>query len=909
VGAEAAQPLWLLVLVPLAALLVMVRLPWWRAARHAGPVARGQGLRQEARRLGLRLFWTTLLVLALAGVSLVRDLDRQATVFVLDTSASVATVRDQGEAMIQSAERRLRRDDLAGVVVTAAGAQVEEAPTRQPLFARLTSAGSDAATDLAAGLHLAGALVPGGYSGRAVLVSDGRQTRGDAVAAARELAARGMVVDVLPLGPEAAPDVRLDVVDLPDTGHRGELTTLTARLFSSIATTGSLRVYRDDGLLLERPIDLRSGRQDVALPVPVGEPGWHRYQVEVVANDPATDSTTANNALGAVQRVLGPPRALVVVQQPEAAGFLPEALRAAGAEVEVAAPSGVPADLAGWARYDLTVLADVPSAALPPGSMDLLEAYVRDLGRGLVMTGGPNSFGPGGYADTPVERALPVSMDLRGRGRQPRVALVLVIDKSGSMEGPKIELAKEAAARSIRLLRPDDQAGVLVFDSVPQWVAPLTPASERDRLEQAIGAIYASDGTEIYPAVAAGFAAVSAAQADVKHLILLTDGRSASGGEYVDLFRQMQDAHVTLSTVGVGDDVDAGLLQAMARAGRGRYHFAADPSSIPQIFTQETIMATRTILVDQRFYPAAASAGPLLRGMTVVPPLDGYVAVTPKERSEVALLAPEGDPVLAAWQHGAGRAVVWTPDLAGRWSAAWASSPAATTLWGNVVSWLLPPPDAGALAARVEAKSDDAIAVVAENTRPGDWVQTWPTHAVLLGPNGQRQEVELTPAGPGRYQAALPQPGPGAYVVQATQVRDGGGELRTEAGWVAPYPTEYRETGVDRALLAQVAAAGGGRVLDDPVDAVTPPPARPALAHWPLAPLVLVLAALTWPLEIAARRLPVPARPVWLRHVPVGARRLVPAPAPAVKEEPPPAVLAATEHLLEHKRAVRARRH
>ncbi|HEV8637397.1 MAG TPA: VWA domain-containing protein, partial [Chloroflexota bacterium] len=658
---ELTSPAWLLMLPAVAALLVVARWPWLRRRRPphrpgdggtgrrgdrplapspGRPVApSGAGWSGELRRLAFRFAWLSLLVLALAGPTVTRRLDRQAIVFVVDGSASTAGARDAAEGGVRAALEGKRGDDRAGVVQAAAGARVEEPPSERPLFTRLAASLPTDASDLAAGLRLAGALLPSGYAGRVVLLSDGRQTVGDAVAAARELAARGVRVDVLPLGGSAQPDLRIEALELPERARRGETSVLTVRAHAALASVRSgssagatLRVFRDDRLLVERSVRLEAGRQEVALALPVGEPGLHRYRVDLAPTDPSGDATPQNNALGAVQRVVGPPQVLVVATSTAAAGFLPGALRAGGAEVTVAEPSRTPADLAGWARYDTVVLADVPARLLPPGAMELLERYVRDLGRGLAMTGGPDSFGPGGYAETPVERALPVYMDLRGRGRQPRVALMLVIDRSGSMAGLKMEMAKEAAARSVGMLRPDDEAGVLAFDSVPQWVAPLTPLSQRDRLEASIGSIFAGGGTEIYPALAAGFGALRDARADVKHLILLTDGRSGSGGSYGELTEQARVARVTISTVAVGDDADTGLLEALARAGRGRYHLVVDPGEVPRVFVEETVMATRTILVDGRFVPTAASGGPLLRGLDRVPPLDGYVGVTPKER-------------------------------------------------------------------------------------------------------------------------------------------------------------------------------------------------------------------------------------------------------------------------------------
>ncbi len=902
-GIEIARPLWLLALPVVAALLVAARYPWLVAARRTGRGTVGR----EARRLALRLAWTSLLLLALSGVTVVRYLPRQAVVLVADISASVQPAREQVEQAVRTAVTRVRDGDLVGIVAAAAGARVQEYPVATPLSDRISVALHDDGTDLAAGLRLGAAVIPEGYRGRVVLVSDGRQTTGDAVAAARELAARGLAVDVLPVG-AARDDVVLTDVSLPATVHEGELSSLLARVDTIRATRAAMLVYRDDALVIERAVELRSGRQQIALPLPAGEPGLHRYRVDVVPEDPTADSTTVNNSLGAVQRVLGRPRVVLVAAQPESVGLLPAALAAVGIDVATVTPEGVPSDLSGWARYDATVLVDVPASALSPRTMELLEIAVRDLGRGLVMTGGPDAFGPGGYAETPIERALPVAMDVRGRGRTPRVALALVIDRSGSMTGEKLEMAKEAAIRSIGLLQPDDQAAVVAFDTVPQLVAPLTPLTERQALENAVARIPPGGGTDIFPAVASGFDLVREAEADVKHVILLTDGQSGASGDYARLLDEMRAARVTLSTVAVGSDADTGLLEALARIGRGRYYFASTPSAIPQIFSSETLMATRTILVDERFFPAAASPSPILRGIGAVPALDGYVAVTPKDRGEVVLVSPEGDPILAAWQYGAGRAVAWTPDLGNRWSAGWRASPAATALWGNVFSWLLPTPETSELMVRVESVEGQTAAVIAENRAAVSAVR--PTTATIIGPSGQARELDLQPAGPGQYRAELPIPEAGAYLVLASQTLPGG-EVRGDAGWVAPYPAEYRQVGIDQPYLARVATAGGGSVLTNAADAMRPPDAA-AAARWPVAELLLVLAALCWPLEIAARRLSVPAS-AWVRtarrlpnpvRLPIDGRVLSRASAEKSRE---PATVATAERLLRRKQAYRDR--
>ncbi|MEX2284242.1 MAG: VWA domain-containing protein [Gemmatimonadota bacterium] len=858
VAVEFTRPLWLLLLPVLAAVLVLARLPWWRAAL-ARRSATQKPLRAELARHAVRLAWLALPVLALAGLAITRSAHRLGVVFVVDGSASVASVRDQQEATVRTAIAGLRRGDVAGVVAIGDAAHVEEPLSDQPRFDQLTSA-PGSATNLSAGLTLAAGIVPADRVGRIVLISDGRETVGDVVASARELAERGFTVDVIPVGPAAVTDVRLDRADVRGIAREGEASVLRIAVTSGKATTGALRVYRNDALVIDTEVRYRAGEQELALALPPAEPGMHRLRIEASAEG-AADITPRNNVLGAVQRVLGAPRVLVVAGE-SGAGFLPAALQATGARVRVVPPTALPTDIATLAESDVIVFADVSASDLPEGAMPAVERHVRELGRGLIMTGGPDAFGPGGYAGTPIEKALPVDMDIRGRGREPRVALILVIDKSGSMQGMKMDLAKEAAARSVRLLNKDDQAGVIVFDSHPQWAARLARIGDGAWLDQAIGSIYAGGGTEIFPAVAGAFDALSNVKADVKHVIALTDGHSGSGGEYARLLEEMRSEHITLSTIAVGQDADAALLGALARAGRGRLHVAIDPARLPEVFLEETVMATRTILVDALFAPAAASASVLLQGIDKVPSLQGYVAVTPKARAEVVLVSHEGDPVLSAWQYGAGRAIAWTPDLGARWSGAWARHPAARQLWGNAVSWLLPPPDGGELTARVEHEPGGSVLIVENRSA---WDEVRPTLAVIVGSEARTTEIAVAPAGPGQYRTVLPALEAGAYFVRVRQSLTSGGELHAEAGWAAPYSAEYKEIGVDTATLARIATAGNGRVLSDPLAAMREPDA-PAVARWPLAPLLLVLAAITWPLEIASRRLPRPPLPAWLRR-------------------------------------------
>lgn len=855
-GVSFNEPLWWLLFPLLAALAWYLRLPWLRLPGSARQRRRGR------RRLLTRLALLLLLTAALTGPGLVTTIHRQAVVLALDVSASVGPALDAGEKWVRQALEARPAGTTAGVVAFGRRAAVEEPPGLQPSFYRSATDPDREASDIGEVLRFARALLPGDARQRVVLLTDGRDTGGDAEAAARALNAAGTRVDVVPVGTAAGSDIRLDALHIPPRAREGENTMLEASITSDNATGAELFLERDGRLVDSRTVELRPGENRFTLSVPAGESGLHRYRVRVAAREGDVDAFTANNEAGGIQEVAGPPRVLVISPSASEAGSLVNALRASGrAGVTVAAPSEAPRGAVEWAAYQAVFLVNTPAFMLGETVPGELETYVRDGGGGLVMVGGPDSFGPGGYAGNPVERALPVEMDIRGRGGLPSLGLVLVIDKSGSMAAPaggaeKMALAREAAARSISVLTERDRVGLLAFDSLPWWVVPPGPVEDKEGLRRVIESIQAGGGTEIYPPLLGAYQALRDMPTRVKHIILLTDGMSAGGGDYQALLDDIRSAGITLSTVAVGEEADVDMLRVLSELGRGRFYAVADAESIPSIFTKETVMATRSFAVNESFYPRAAGTGTLLRGLDSVPPLDGYITVTPKDLGETPLVSHRGDPVLAAWQYGLGRAVAWTPDAGGRWSGAWAAGDAFPRLWGNVLSWILPAENTGSLYVETTVNSSPSAGQVLEifAEDPGDWQQVRQLAALVTGPDVAVETVPLEPAGPGRYAASHNVDRPGAYLVH---VRDAGGEADTvlgRGGAVVPYPPEYRETGVDMDALRTIAVAGGGTVLEEPIQAYADnlPPVQ---ARRDLAPYLLALAALLWLLDVAGRRL------------------------------------------------------
>jgi Mg-chelatase subunit ChlD len=848
-----------LAVVGLALLALEVALAWWQ---FTSPTLRAR------TALLLRVLTAALLVLALLGVGLPQVVDRQATVFVADVSASTRSAQAGMAEFIRQAASAKRPDDAYAVVSTAGSATLDHALSSvAPTDVTLTSPPDADATDLAAGLRLGADLLPNGYRPRVVLLSDGQETSGDAVAQARALHARGVQVDVVPLVPPAMPEVLLDSVSAPSTVTEGEHFSIGVRLASNVATDATVHVQVNGQSIADQAVSLNPGTTDLAFSAQAPEAGLLSVQASVDANQ---DTLTQNNAARAVVEVQGPPRVLVAEQRPGEADAIVSALTSSGMRLDRIAATDLPDQVDGLGNYSAVVLADVSAPGLSDAQQTALRAYVRDLGRGVLALGGDTSFGQGDYIGTPLDDLLPVRSSVRSHRDQGRVALLLVMDTSGSMaddvyhEGTtKIDMAKQAAVLSTQQLSPRDQVGILSFDSNRHWILPLTGllGMAQTAIQDRLAPLAADGGTDIFPALSTAFDAIKDSDARYKHIILLTDGMSCCGGDYTSLQERMRAANVTLSTIAIGGDADTDLLSQLAKQGDGRYYFAEHARDIPRLMTRETDLATRGPLVEGNVTPRVVSPDATLTGLASggLPPLGGYLVTSPKDLAEVLLVSDAADPILARWQYGLGRAVAWTSDLRGRWSQDWLQWPGTAQLFSAMVNWTIAPAQ-GPLRVSVRSGASQGQISVSETTpgaAPGD------VRAHVIQPDGSAQELTLPATAPGEYGASFPLSGDGTYLVRVDEQGVGSGE----AGLPVSYPAEFRQVTPDPRRMQQIAAAGGGHVLYAPADAFAddlPPLTTPV----PLQRLFVLIAAIILPIEVAIRRLRLSPADLfsWLRH-------------------------------------------
>jgi hypothetical protein len=466
-------------------------------------------------------------------------------------------------------------------------------------------------------------------------------------------------------------------------------------------------------------------------------------------------------------------------------------------------------------------------------------------------------------------------MEIPPRDDKPSVALLLIIDKSGSMDyggrdGPnKMAMAREAALLATEELDPTDQVGVLVFDDGNRWAVPfqtIGTGTVRDGVKQKIQSIQAGGGTEIFPALQSGYVELRKRTAQLRHVILLTDGKSFTGGDYDNLVDRMRQDQITLSTLGIGNDTDEALLKSLATKGKGRYYLTVDAKKIPQLVTKETKIASKNPIVESRFHAQLGDISPILRGFKPdeLPALKGYVVTTAKSAAQQVLTSPTGDPVLAKWQYGLGRAVAWTPDVRERWSADWLTWPGFPKFLAQAVRWTMPDPANRNLQTSVAFDGEETIITLDAADEDGSYIDLAETSLTVLGTeNTSQRQLRLRQIAPGRYEGRLPTALPNtppdrvatAYRVQISQQRaTGRPAIQETAGYSVPYPAELAPAPASPALLIDLARQTSGKLLSRPEEAFQVTAASRATLPYPIWPWLLLTAALLLPLEIAARR-------------------------------------------------------
>ena len=816
---EFARPALLLLIIPAIALV------WWVSRQSVHPM----GPLRARWLLAIRMLLVTLALIGLAGPAMPLRTAEQAVIFVLDHS------RSQGEpgiartmATCNRLAAQLPPDTWIGVVSAGAHTEVMRLPERnwKTLEADPTLMERDGNhTNLADAIELARGLFPPGTGRKLVLLSDGAETRGDVAAAAREAAVAGVVIDAIPIAGEERPDIRvLRLRTSRARSHEGATVDIHADIESSLEGSGTVHLFENGIEVAVEKLDISTGEERrITFTRAPDQRNLYKYQIRL--NGFANDSIPENNTGMALLEVRGRPQLLYIEGEPDEKGYLINAMAREGLRLVNRPPEAIPDSLEELAGYDGIILSDVPAYQLTDRTMALIRDYVELLGGGFMMIGGTKSFGVGGYYRTPIEEILPIKMQAPDHEERMSTALALVIDRSGSMSGQKIQLCKAAAIATADLLQPKDYIGVVAFDSNAHWVVPMTSAGS-PTIGAQISQIGSGGGTNIYPGMEQARQGLASIQAKVKHMIVLTDGQT-SGSGYQQLAAAIRNDGVTISTVAVGGSADTQLLQMIAAAGGGQFYETIDPQSIPRIFTQDTMRHTGRLIRESTFHARQVERHPMLEGWPVdgAPELLGYVKTMRRSLAQVPLVTDLDEPLLAHWRYGLGKVTAFTSDCKSRWSALWiAGWSGYSQFWAQVLREMAREPQGQHMDIHLEDGPQHAEVTVdlladAATFRNEADVEASIFHVPANALDAAMERIggiTLDQVGPGRYHAEFEPDEPGLYLVRARS----GAEM-VAAGLVHDVSGEAATGRVDESKLTQVASSTGGRVLEPSVTEIT----------------------------------------------------------------------------------------
>ncbi|MBA3538464.1 MAG: VWA domain-containing protein, partial [Deltaproteobacteria bacterium] len=775
-------------------------------------------LAQQVLQSTLRSLVIAAVAIALSRPSWITEQSKVSTVVLVDVSDSISEKQLAAAKKYLDELETVQADGNLQLITFAEKPKVVKKGDEGSLSAAIKRhVGAGAGTDAQAAMQLAYGLYPDGFLPRMLIISDGNQTGGDLAIEAYRAKEMNVKVSWRTFDQDKTSEIRVVGLTAPEDIKVGQPYEVTAEIWSTEKQNVTLALQQDEfpnPLEASKNLDLREGKNLVKFKSDAKHAGATTYRLRVVKFE--RDTEAQNNAAVTTAPVKGRPNVLYVeggiLREPGSAGYLQRALEHENIDVTVRGPSGIPSSAKELEKYDLVLVSDVPAHLMGAGQMQALDTYVAGMGGGLIMSGGQDSFGSGGYERTRIETMMPVRFDSEKVRDQPDIALVLVIDKSGSMQGQRIEMAKESARVTTEVLSPDDYISVVVFDSESTVFVRPQRAGNRMAISNKIAQMQSGGGTNIYPGLKDAFEILQNVNAKVKHVILLSDGEAPPDG-IAELVQDMRASRITVSAVGVAGS-DRNLLQMITDTGEGRLYMVDDIGSLPKVFMKETQEAQKSQLVEDLVKVRIAKKVEAIEGTNVenAPVLHGYVTTKPKPTSETILISDLGEPILARWRYGSGTSVAWTSDVKNRWAVEWIRWGGYPKFWAQVIRSTMRRKvyDSYDLYSKV---ADGRALVTVDAIDSGDrFVNELETSLEVVDPatNKVTQTVAMDQTAAGRYTADFKIQKYGSYLLKAIHKRDGKTVAESMGSVALSYPLEYLRTTPDLEGLKHAAQVSGG---------------------------------------------------------------------------------------------------
>lgn len=802
--------------------------------------------------LGLRTVVMLLLILTLAEVQWVRTSDRLTVVYLLDQSLSIPA--EHKRAMIEYVNASIlehrEKKDRAGVIVFGRDAAIEIPPFDDSVQIppAIESMLDPEHTNLSGAMRLAQASFPEDAAKRIVIVSDGNENLGDALKQARAVSGSGIGIDVVPVHYESRSEVSVQRLSIPSDVRRGQPFNMKVVVNNSSkprpGETGVIRgrlvlsqlVNDRTQVLSDVPVSLTPGKKVFIIPQRIDSPAFYKYQVRFVPDNPGDDGMPQNNRATTFTHVRGKGQVLLIEdhEQPGQFDFLAERLRKQNLEVTVQPTNRLFSDMAALQSYDTVILGDVGRERFTESQIEMLVRNTQQMGSGLVMLGGPNSFGAGGWTNSKLEDAMPVEFQIKSAKVIPRGALAMLMHASEMARGNYWQ--KVIGREALKMLGPRDYCGVIHWSGRDQWLwrgGLIEVGQKRKKMIAYIDRMTPGDMPQFDPAMvmaAKGFAKLP--DAAIKHMIIISDGDPSPPSRRV--INQLKALNVTVTTVAVGTHGPAGhaTLQRLARQTGGKYHVVKNPKALPRIFQREARRVARPLIYESKtgFQPQIQMPHEMVRGLDdQLPAITGFVMTTVKDNPlvEVALVSPKpsggrNSTILASWNYGLGKAVAFTSDAGSRWTANWTGWEGYDKLFGQIVRWSMRPTEQrGNFNVSTRVEDGKAKIVVTALDKDDEFLNFLSVSGDVIGPNLKPKDLKLRQTAPGRYVGEFPAADAGSYFLMINTGQKGQAFIST--GFNVAYSSEFRDQVTNDALLGEIAAlqpkdGAAGEVIEASAD-------------------------------------------------------------------------------------------
>jgi uncharacterized membrane protein len=800
----------------------------------------------------LRTIIVTALILALAGLQWLRPLEGMNVYFLLDRSDSIpSSQQEAARTLVNQMSEKKKKTDKAGVVVFGSEASIETSANQAVDVEKIQAVVGKERTDIEGAIRLGTAAFPENGQKRLVVLTDGNENVGDAMASVLASRPLGVTVDVVPMGITRGNDVSVQKLSVPPKLKKGQVFETKIFVQSDKAQSAIIRLYRNEQYLGEQKVELSAGKNLFTFPQTLSEPNFYSYDVRVEA---AGDMLPQNNRASAFTSVKGEPRILIVSSDPDADKELARALQSSRLETKLVGVNGMPSSLGEIQSYDAIFLSNVSAGDLGKDLQLLLESAVRDFGVGLVCVGGDQTYAAGGYRGTPLETTLPLDMELDSKKVLPSGAVALVMHGMEFANGNQV--ARDCAQGVLAALGPNDQMGVVLWDGNEHWLFPMTKVGDKKALGRQIAGMNQGDLPSFQGVMSIAHEGLKKSNANLKHMIVFSDGDPNAPSP--SLMNDIVGDRITVSTVLIAGHAGPETMIWIADHGKGRFYPVTSPNELPQIFIKEAAVILKSAIYEDPFKPQLRATSELVRGIgaSEYPMLLGYVATTPKPRAEVPLWTDKGDPLLAHWQYGLGRAVAFTSDAKPKWAKNWLGWDKYKQFWSQIAQWSLRRLENADFTTDVTVEKGEGQISLEALDEQGNYKNFLELVADVVSPKGEKVTVNLEQTGPGHYEAKFPTKAVGSYVLNIKDMKNGQVRSSQVVGASVNYSPEFSASEPNENLLRRLAESGGGKVLDpeNPTDNPFLHDRQKTFQPRELWEWLLKFAILMFPLDVGVRR-------------------------------------------------------